>query len=55
MIWFSSNLVGNATTSKPQVETGLNHTCVAEVAQELRRRRLPTAHTLCVQLCLGST
>jgi hypothetical protein len=48
IIWFASNLVRNATTGQPQVATGLNHTCVAEVAQELRRRRLPTAHMLCV-------
>ena len=48
VIWFASNLVRNATTGQPQVATGLNHTCVAEVAQELRRRRLPTAHMLCV-------
>jgi len=48
IIWFASNLVRNATTGQPQVATGLNHTCVAEVAQKLRRQRLPTAHMLCV-------
>ena len=32
VIWFASNLVRNATTGQPQVATGLNHTCVAEVA-----------------------
>ena len=48
IVWFASNLVRDATTGKPVVQSGLNTTCVALVARELRRRGLPTAHMISI-------
>eukprot|EP00039_Didymoeca_costata_P021634 m.345026 g.345026 ORF g.345026 m.345026 type:complete len:382 (+) comp25680_c0_seq1:131-1276(+) len=49
IIWFATILIRNATTGLPQIQGGPNnHTCVAAVAQELRRRQLPTAHMISI-------
>ena len=47
IIWFATNLVKGAD-GRPEVVGGQNHTCVAEVARELRRRKLPTAHMISI-------
>ena len=48
VIWFATSLQKNATSGRPQVTHHLNHTCVAVVAQELRRRGLITAHMISI-------
>jgi hypothetical protein len=48
IIWFAITLGTDASTGKPAVRGGQNHTCVAAVAAELRRRGLPTSHMISV-------
>ena len=48
IVWFAVQLVFNDTTNKPLVRGGPNATCVASVARELRRRKLPTSHMISI-------
>jgi hypothetical protein len=44
--WFAANLAVVGGT--PRIQLGLNLSCVAHVANELRKRGLPTAHILSI-------
>jgi len=44
--WFAANLV--VVDGNPQIQTGLNLSCVRSVAAELARRRLTTTHILTI-------
>lgn len=48
IVWFAITLGTDKVTGKPAVTGGQNHTCVAQVARELRRRNLPTSHMISV-------
>lgn len=47
IIWFATALKKGAD-GQPTVTGGQNHTCVAQVARELRRRNLRTAHMISI-------
>ena len=47
LIWFSANL-GGASNGEPQVDFGMNVSCIAAAAAELAAQQLPTAHLLSV-------
>jgi hypothetical protein len=47
VIWFAINLVAD-TQGKPAVEGGPDHSCMAQVAQELDRMGVTTAHLISI-------
>ena len=48
VIWFAINLVVDPVTGRPRVQSGLNYSCVADVARELRELNLPTIHLISI-------
>ena len=48
LIWFSTSLSRIDPTTGQANNVGPNHTCVAQVAKELRARQLPTAHMISI-------
>jgi hypothetical protein len=48
LIWFSINLIANATTGAPAVSGGPNRECVAKIIQQIAELKLPTIHLISI-------